>query len=442
MRRTFFIICLFLLDVTALNAKTVYVLENDDLNRIFLAGKAKYILRFEHQFRDTLFIPQNSELIFEGGHLCGPIVFDDTRLSGRVNLKGSSIKGTIQNSNFDASWLCTMDGVSDDARNINEIIEVCNRVHFPKGKYKLVSSFLPNGKIDEKYFGAVTSHIGIYKNNVALEGEEGAEFIIDKPASAICVFSQPNQIANSIRNIKISGITFNVNNDGENFYEFAHTIKTKGVNGLIIKNCIFKDFLGDAISLSHYYDTPETGERSLNQNVKILNNVILGGSHYNNRNGISVGSGKCVLIKSNIIKNTSRKDMPGGIDIEPNNSAYTIDNIRIENNLFDSIGGSGGAICVGFINGGPAHYIYIVKNKVYNSSNGIQIFASTENTSDNFVIKGNYMDKNTRPYRFVGSGISNNWSICDNIFDKPCMQSIPGDIKVHNLTVKNNKKKE
>ena len=442
MKRIILCILLSLLIESELTAKTVYICRNDDLNYICKTEKTKYIIQFEHQFKDTLYVPKNCELFFEGGHLCGPIVFYNTKLGGNVNLKGSSISGNVHNTFFDASWLCAMDGESDDAKSINEIINVCGNIFFPKGRYLLLSFFNPQGKIDEYFYGSVECHIGIYKNDIVLRGEEGTEMLIEKPSSGICVFSKPNQIENSVRNIVISGITFRVKNDGENFHEFAHTIKMKGVNNITIKDCVFDDFWGDAICLSHYYDTPETGERTRNQNIKILRNTIKGGEHYNNRNGISIGNGKNVLIKGNIIKNTSRKDMPGGIDIEPNNSAYTIDNIKIIDNYIEYVKGMIGAICVVIPRNAPAHNISILNNTIKNCSWGISVCVSSEKSTSNFIIAGNNTDDKTVPYRFCDRGSSRNWIIKNNIWGRPCRQIIPGNIKVENLVLKNNKKKE
>ena len=266
--------------------------------------------------------------------------------------------------------------------------------------------------------------------------------VTEQPLGTICIFSQPKQIENSVSNIVIKKIDFEVHNDGTNFHEFLHTIKTIGVNGLLIEGCSFHDFWGDAICLSHYGDSPTTGERTRNQNVKILSNYIEGGSHYSNRNGISVVGGQNVLIKGNVIKNTSRKDMPGGIDVEPNNSAYTIDNIRIEDNKLDGIKGGGGAISVVSPQGGPAHKIYIVNNTVKDSNTGIFIYLKSEDVTDTYVIEKNKVDSNTRPYRFEGEGKSQNWIIRGNVFERPCKQGIPGSIQVSNLILKDNKKKD
>ena len=366
------------------NAQTIHDSKDGNINALFKNGNTKYVISFHHAFKDTLRLPNGCELVFEGGSLSGPIVMNNTKLSGRVNLKGSSIGGRISNSQFDASWLCAMDGVTDDAKSINEMIEVCGKVFFPEGTYKLVSHYNPEGKVQKKLHKAITTHIGICKSDVELTGKKGTNFVTDDSLSTICLFSKPNQIAKSIQNIKIKNITFTVHNDGVVFHEFLHTIKAIGVNGLAIENCTFNDFWGDAICLSHYGDNPRTGERTLNQNVKIEGNTINGDSH-NNRNGISVISGKNVLIKNNTIKNTSRKDMPGGIDVEPNNSAYTIQNIRIENNYLEGIFGH--AIKFHIKKEASAHHIEILSNEIKNCS-GIGFSWKTVEGSDDFCKKG------------------------------------------------------
>ena len=438
-RLFFFFICLYVFSLSC-TSKTISDSPNIDLKSFFVESGAQYVLRNSHIFTDTLKIPKDSELLFDGGVLSGPIVFDNTQLSGNVKLKGSSLSGRVSNKQFDASWLCIMDGETDDAKSINEMIEVCGHVFFPRGTYRLKSAHNLNNKIGKRYHKSIRSHIGIRRSNVVLEGEKGTQFLTTDSLGTICLFSKPNSIDKSIRNIEIRNITFTVENDGINFHEFLHTIKTIGVNGLTIENCKFNDFWGDAICLSHYGDNPKTGERTLNQNVKILGNTINGDSH-NNRNGISVISGKNVLIKGNVIKNTSRKDMPGGIDVEPNNSAYTIENIRIEKNYIEGVWGN--AITL-YINNkeAPAHHIEILSNVIKNSrKSGIAVAIKSDNTTDSIIIKSNHVHADTRPYLFRGNGKSKDWIISDNIFERPELQSMPGKITVKNLVVSNNKKK-
>ena len=420
-------------------AKTYKDSPGENLIRLMQHEGAKYIISYHHTFRDTLFIPKNCELLFDGGSLVGPIVLNNTELTGKVNLKGASLSGSVSNKVFESDWLCETDGISDEALHINQMIEVCGNVHFSAGKYRLVSAFNPKSVLGKNYQASIKAHIGIFKSDVSLIGEEGTEFITSDHLGIICVFSKPNQIENSVKNITINNIVFTTKNDGKEFYEFVHVIKLIGVNGMSIKKCFFNDFWGDAIALSHYGDTPKTGERTLNQNVIIDDNIIIGGEHHNNRNGISVVSGKNVLIKRNSIKNTSRDDMPGGIDIEPNNSAYTVENIRIVGNNIEGCRGTVGAIGVVMLNeGAPGHNITIESNFIKNCSNGIAVALKTRGSTSHFIIRNNIVDEDTRPYKFVFNGQSVHWIISGNVFLQPCKQSIPGRIKVENLTVKNN----
>lgn len=416
--------------------------EKCNVYELFSCKNATYIISFTHQFNDTLFVPYGSIIKFIGGKLSGPIKFDNTLLSGAVDLHGSSMSGHLQNRSFNAAWICAIDGKTDDAKTINDIIAVCGNVFFPRGQYFLKSTFNPAASVEERLHKSIVSHIGIHRSNVHLIGENGTEFITSSKMSTVCVYTKPYDIDNSVHDITIERIKFNVVNDGTTFHQWMHTVKFLGVKKAQVKWCVFNDFHGDAICLDHYGDNPETGERSRNQNIRILGNTIIGGPHHNNRNGISVINGKNVLIKGNIIKNTSRDDMPGGIDVEPNNSAYTIDNITIEDNLLENIGGSCGAISLISVHEGPLHRISIISNIILNSNNGLLVCIGTDNTTDNITIKGNYIDDKTNPYRFWGKGHSCVWTIEDNVFEQACYQSIPGEITVKKLVQRNNKKKE
>ena len=416
--------------------------ENDSVFDLFSEKNTIYTIKYQHNFKDTLFIPSNCKLDFKGGGLSGPIVFNNTRLCGDVNLKGSSLSGSINNKCFVASWVCFMDGVTDDAPVINQMIDVCGNVFFPKGQYRLVSPYFADD-IEENLRNKIHSHLGINRSNVTLRGEKGVCLLSSEPLGILSIYSQPNDIDNSITNIVIDNLSFKVLNDGINFHEFMLTIETMGVNGLDIKNCFFDDFWGDAICLSHFGDNATTGERTRNENIRILNNIIVGGEHHNNRNGISIINGKNVLIENNVIKNTSRENMPGGIDVEPNNSAYTINNIQIKNNIIEGVRGSMGAIGIVLPhNDAPAYGVYIVNNKISNCSWGISVRIATNNTSSDINIIKNYIADDTNPYNFGGKGSSKNWIIKDNYFGKYRSQRIPGNIKVDNLVVKNNKKKD
>ena len=183
--RSFVAVICLLVCMTAGALPTYYDKPNSNVQQLFKQGRGKYVLRYAHQFRDTLHIPHGCEVKFRGGKLTGPVVFDATKLSGNINLKGSSIRGNIINKTFDASWLCSMDGVTDDAPRINEIIAVCKNVFFPHGTYRLVSPYKREN-----------FHIGITQHDVTLTGEEGTVFLTMERLGMVCVFTRPNDIAN------------------------------------------------------------------------------------------------------------------------------------------------------------------------------------------------------------------------------------------------------
>ena len=170
----------FMICMTAGALPTYYDTANGNVHQLFKKGRGKYVLRYTHKFSDTLYIPSKSELKFCGGRLSGPVVFSSTKLSGSVNLKGSHFRGSVSNTTFNASWLCNMDGVNDDAPLINDIIASCNNIFFPKGTYRLVSAY------NRENF-----HIGIRRNNVSLIGEEGTGFFTKERLGIICVYTKP-----------------------------------------------------------------------------------------------------------------------------------------------------------------------------------------------------------------------------------------------------------
>ena len=402
-----------------------------DLTKFFIYPHKEYHLRYNHVTTDTISIPDSCSIYFEGGSIAGPIIFNHTRLSGQVKLYGSSLSGSITNDIFDASWICHMDGKTDDATIINQIINITNNIFFPKGDYYLKNFAIPSNEIPKELLRELKCHIGINKSNINIFGEDETKFISESPNVMICAYSRPYDIDNSISNVNIYNITLVENNDKKSFHEFAHTIKLIGINNCTISNCRFEDFWGDAINLGHYGDTPSTGERTRNQNIKIINNYITGKSH-NNRNAISVINGKNISIINNSINQVSSSKMPGAIDIEANNSAYTIDGITVSSNKINGSNGMGGAIGVVSLHNAPAHRIIIEHNTITNSTAGIAFGIKSDDCVSDISVISNYIDDNTRPFIFSGNSRTKNWIFKGNntSFDN---KKLGGSIKINNL---------
>lgn len=430
---------IFLLLCLPLKANTIRDSRKCNIHKLISIRQATYDIYYDHVFSDTLYIPKGCTIKFKGGRLSGPIVFSETFLAGSVNLKNSSISGSIRNDYFDASWLCMADGKNDDAKAINEMIMVCDSIVFTTGTYRLRSKHSPVPSFPSRLVSMVSYHIGIGRSNVSLTGMKGCIFLTDDSEGTICIYSKPRDIPNSIRNIRIRGIRFMVRNDGLVFHEFLHTIKTCGVKYLTIENCQFDDFWGDAICLSHYGDTPQTGERTRNSNIVIRNNEINGGSHHNNRNGISIVSGEDVLVDNNTIKNTSRKDMPGAIDVEPNNTAYTVNRITITNNLIFDCNGTAGGICIhSNKHGGPVHNVLIEGNLISNCTIGVALASFVDDASSNIKVVNNRVIGQGIPFRFYGKAKTRNWTFSGNSFSRKTKDKIGGSLKIKNFKVSGN----
>lgn len=380
---------------------------------------------------DSLILPPKVELHFCGGSIKGNIVFNDTYLSGTIRLQESNISGTLKNDVFQTGWICHGNGENDDAQLINQILTMCNTVLFNKGTYLLSSYHNPRNDLEACYYNSVKSHIGIYKDNVTLIGEEGASLLVKDPSVAICVYSKPNDIEHSVKNIRIEGLTFRSENDRKDFYEFFHTIKMLGATDVLVSNCKFFDFWGDAISLSHYGDTPDTGERTRNSHVGIKDNYIDGGNH-NNRNGVSIISGEYVVVENNVFVETSRNNMPGSIDIEANNSAYTVENIVIRNNVIQGCKGGVGSICiVSNDREAPATKIQIKDNIISDTYRGVCFVIDSQFSTCDIEVVENIFSDCKNPLILRGKGNSKNWVIKRNNGIKKI--KVSGEIKVRNL---------
>lgn len=409
-----------------------------DLQTIMDRSDYTYIIEKDYAFVDTLVIPPKCELLFEGGSLRGPIRFNDTYLSGNINLKGSNLFGSISNNMFNTNWICYRDGVHDDAENINNALRVCDSLYIDSGDYLLKQPHEPNHNVPLDLSKSIEFYIGIFRSGISISSDNDAVLIADNPRTIVCVYSEPGNISDQIKRISINGVRIKCNNNGNEFNEFCHSIKLVGVTGCMITGCAFDDFWGDAICLSHYGDTPSTGERTRNSNVRILSNVIYGGSH-NNRNGISIISGDHVLVDGNKIYETSKKGMPGAIDVEPNNSAYTIDDIIISKNIITSSKGSG--IClVSPGEGAPLYNITIKGNRVSKVSYGVAVIINSNNSTANFDIYDNVFSETYKDYLFSGIGDSKNWKIQNNSSTPSPDRDFKKGLKVSGLSIECNKK--
>lgn len=151
--------------------------------------------------------------------------------------------------------------------------------------------------------------------------------------------SNQDSDAESIKNIKIIDLNFISDVEKLGFDELTHQISAHGVSNFSIYNCTFTGFLGDGISINAGTDY-RLHRNAYNKNI-VIRNCKFDGINNDNRQGVSIYYADGFLINQCIFKNTTRHDMPGAIDIEPNADTQVSRNGIISNCSFENIGGLG-----------------------------------------------------------------------------------------------------
>jgi hypothetical protein len=218
------------------------------------------------------------------------------------------------------------DGVTDDTAAIQDACTASDSVYFPSGTYLTDTVTL---KSNQFIYGAGKS--SIIKQNSTAGASYGTLHADSGSASAFLT-------GITIRDIQVLG---QVATSG--FSEFVHLIALNGVDGVLIDNVWVTGFRGDGIYIG---SSPTAAVERHNRNV-IIRNCTIDGVNSDNRNGVSIIDGNGILIEGNHFTRCTRSNMPGAIDIEPDsNTFHVIQDIKIKNNKFDTIGGNVGAISV------------------------------------------------------------------------------------------------
>jgi hypothetical protein len=214
----------------------------------------------------------------------------------------------------------TGDGVTDDTAAVQAACTAANGVFFPSGTYKVTSPITL--KSNNMVFGEGASSVILYTGTAT---SQGALYANSGSASTYV----ENLV---VQNIKILGTVATAG-----FSEFVHLISFSGVRNCLIDNCEIVGFRGDGIYIG---SGDLAGQERHNIDVTI-SNCYIDGVNNDNRNGVSVIDGTSVTIENNYFTRCTRSNMPGAIDIEPDDNVYhIIRNISIRNNrIYDCRGG-------------------------------------------------------------------------------------------------------
>jgi hypothetical protein len=221
------------------------------------------------------------------------------------------------------------DGIADDTAAIQSAINFQRdapgggEVYVPAGTY-LVNGLLLYSDITLRGAGPTVS---ILKDS---GGEVRNILGINYPSGGT------SDIADNQRNIIIRDIQFRGTVDTEGFAEHRKNIYVTAVSDLLIENVHFIGFRGDAIYVGsgHVH-----GIERHNTDI-VVRGCFFDGINNQNRHIIFIVDADRLTFENNISYRVSRPDMPGPIDVEPNNDGtYIVRDITFHNNYFDKSDG-------------------------------------------------------------------------------------------------------
>lgn len=322
------------------------------------------------------------------------------------------------------------DGTTDDLTALQAIMDYLDdlgggTMFFPNGTYLIKGKQTALGNDSRLTDGLVL------KSNIILEGDNSS-IIRSDPKSCFSLDTAirtavTDSTDNAINNITIRNLTFD--KPSATWFEQSHLINIGTCTNLLIENCRFTGWSGDAICLGAMTNEAiDAWLQSWIENVTIRN-CVFDGIGNTNRQAISAITGKNIHIVNNVFKNTTRSDMPGAIDFEPEGTWAVLQDIFIQDNRFDNIGGNVGAIS--FVNA----YDIIFKN-VFMDRNIIRdtdayafsitdIASNTVNVVNNIHITNNKVDAATR---FISLNGANTVRVKNNTVLNITFPSTIGDV--------------
>jgi pectate lyase-like protein len=248
-------------------------------------------------------------------------------------------------------------------------------------------------------------------------GEGVASLLRAKPSTGNLLSVNPGDAgsadpANNERAIVIRDLALRGTADTEGFAEHVHLLNLNGVSDVSIERVHVSAFRGDGLFLG---SSNVAGVERHNERVTVRD-CVFDGVNRQNRNGISVIDGTAISIVGNDFRNVTKPDMPGAIDIEPDNQPFhVVRDVQIENNRFRNVGGNLGVISlfVPYPQGTrPVQSIRIVGN-VYEGAEpadpppvGLTLAQrqdATDATAPNDIfVQGNVFRRTQRPFQIAG----------------------------------------
>ena len=327
-------------------------------------------------------------------------------------------------------WGAKGDGLSEDTAALQSAVNSFSlkggEILIPRGRY-IVNALNVKSNIDLKGYGA--GSIFIQKS--------GAKYCVStRPASNTIKRDQPGSA-----NISLTDLSFRGTVDTDGFSEFFMLLDIRGTSNVSVTRCNFTGFRGDGI----YIGALKVAEKELHNTNISVSECVFDGINKDNRNGISVIDCDGLRIEKSVFKNCSRPDMPGAIDVEPNERSNIVKNIHITGNRFNNIGGNNiiqisitsklGRIDV------PLQNVEIAKNVIEGDgkANGIYVgqaqLADVSTAPNSIIISDNVVRATKRSFVVFGfKGVRMAGNIFDGSDEAPCLSY--SDKKINVMDVK------
>ena len=238
-------------------------------------------------------------------------------------------------------------------------------LRMPAGKWRFqgVNNPIVNGS-------RLTDGVTLY-SNITIQGDGDCEIALDTD----CCYAFTGRLrsavtssATNLHDIHIRNIKFT--RPVATFFQEQLTIFLDSCERFSIEDCSFIGWSGDAIMLGGILSSGFTFLQSIVKDGRITK-CYFDGVNKDTRQAISIFTGENIEIDHNFIKRTTRTDMPGAIDIEPELTTDIVKNIDIHHNVLSDIGGFGGVIgCALVANlSTTAEGITIEDNLIHNPTN-------------------------------------------------------------------------
>jgi len=300
------------------------------------------------------------------------------------------------------------DGVTNDTAAIQAAVNAGGTIYFPDGTYEI-------------------THVDL-SSNTQLIGESWNTIIHQiagtqpRPGSVDGMFTMNyTNNATPTRNVAFKDLQFRMNTPVGAYTpadEQSHIILGGHTENIIIDNCFFYGWRGDAVFLGAQMSGVGVPPNYVAQNSSITN-CRFDGINNTCRQGITGGSVDGLYINANYFVNTTNATMPGAIDIEPELPLAYARTITVTNNIFVGIGPVGARRRAVVVDLGGQSVSAVdrrgnitVNDNYMNTTNGVIVIGNKECSDVNF--NSNWVFGTTAT--MVWTNI-NGLSVCNNYFE-------------------------